>query len=201
MDIRHSLVDQFLSASALEFLAVITGIASVWLGKQERILLYPVGIVSVTIYIFIAYDYKLYADAAVNLYYLIMSIYGWYNWKHTNVGARQIPISESSKKGHMLNVSVFVLAFLLIWLLLSTQTDSDVPLWDALTTSMAVTAMYLMALKKIEHWYFWIACNLLSVPLYVYKGLAFSGLQFVVFTVIAILGLLSWRRKLMSNVS
>ncbi len=91
------------------------------------------------------------------------------------------------------------MAGILIWFLLQKFTDSDVPVFDAITTGLAITGMYLMALKKIEHWYFWIACNLISIPLYIYKGLPFTSLQFLVFTAIAVMGLVSWRRKLLTG--
>lgn len=199
MDIWSQFTDQLLQTSAIEFIAVLTGITSVWFSKQEKILVYPVGIVSVTCYIFITFEYKLYADTGINAYYLLMSIYGWYNWKNTQVGANQIPITKSSKNGHLLNFFTLVTSFVLLWLLLARLTDSDVPVWDAITTSFAITGMYLMALKKIEHWYFWLGCNLSSIPLYIYKGLPFTSLQFVVFSYIAILGLLSWKQKLQNS--
>jgi nicotinamide mononucleotide transporter len=190
--------NQLLQTSWLEAIAVVTGIGSVWYSKQENILVYPVGIVSVLIYVYLAWEYKLYADSGVNFYYFLMSLYGWYNWKHTNVQADQIPITRSSLGGHVLNFSVFFMAFLLLSLVLMNYTDSDVPIWDALTTSAAVTAMWLMARKKIEHWMFWILCNLISIPLYTYKGLPFTSFQFIVFTIIAALGWFSWRKKLIS---
>lgn len=200
MRIWQEFVDQLFQTSHLEFIAVLTGIASVWFSKQEKILVYPIGIISVTAYIFITYQNKLYADSGINAYYLGMSIFGWWNWKNTkDLGSSQIPITTSSFKGNILNVIVFLMASLFIYLLLLKFTDSDVPMIDSITTGLAITAMYLMALKKIEHWIFWIACDLISIPLYIYKDLPFTSLQFFVFTYIAILGWLSWNRKLAHN--
>ena len=87
-------------------------------------------------------------------------------------------------------------AFVILWIVLSKFTDSDVPAWDSLTTAFAITAMYLMALKKIEHWYFWIGTNISSIPLYIRKDLPFTSFQFMIFAYIAVLGLISWKRKL-----
>jgi nicotinamide mononucleotide transporter len=197
MDIWSAFWSQLLETTWLEALAVICGILSVWFSKQEKILVYPFGIVSVLIYIYITYEYKLYADTGINAYYFVMSVFGWWNWKNTkDAGASQIPITKSSKMGHAVNISTFILAGVLIWYFLQNFTDSDVPVLDAITTGLAITGMYLMALKKIEHWYFWIACDLISIPLYIYKELPFTSLQFLVFTAIAVLGLISWRRKL-----
>lgn len=191
-----SFIDQLLQTSWLEAIAVVTGIGSVWFSKQENILVYPVGIVSVLIYVYLAWEYKLYADSGVNFYYFLMSVYGWYNWKNTAGANDQIPISVSTKKEHLLNAFVFVSAFILLGFLLSKFTDSDVPLWDAFTTSAAITAMWLMARKKIEHWLFWLICNVSSIPLYIYKGLPFTSFQFLIFTIIASMGWFSWKRKI-----
>ena len=190
--------DQLLKTSWLEAIAVIAGIGSVWYSKQESILVYPVGIISVLIYVYLAWEYKLYADSGVNFYYFLMSVYGWFNWKNTDSAADQIPITRSDIKGQVVNVSFFVVAFLAMKHVLENYTDSDVPVWDALTTAAAVTAMWLMARKKIEHWVFWLICNLISMPLYTYKGLPFTSFQFFVFTILAIMGWWSWRKKLLS---
>ncbi len=197
MDIWSSFYDQLLETSVPEFIAVVCGILSVWFSKQEKILVYPFGIISVTIFIYLTYEYGLYAETGINIYYFIMSVYGWWNWKNTkDLGANQIPITRSTGRGHLINVCTFILAFILIYILLIRFTDSDVPILDSLTTAFAVTGMYLMALKKTEHWLFWIACDLISIPLYIYKGLPFTSLQFLVFTYLAALGWISWKRKL-----
>lgn len=202
MDIWSTFWHQLLETTWLEAIAVICGILSVWYSKQEKILVYPIGIVSVLIYVYITYKYKLYADTGINVYYFLMSVFGWWNWKNTkDAGSSQIPISNTSGGGHVVNIGTFVLSAILIWYILENFTDSDVPVFDAITTGLAITAMYLMALKKIEHWYFWIACNLISIPLYIYKGLPFTSLQFLVFTVLAVMGLTSWKRKLLMEQS
>ncbi|MEO9482505.1 MAG: nicotinamide riboside transporter PnuC [Ekhidna sp.] len=200
MDIWSSFYDQLLETTWLEFIAVICGILSVWFSKQESILVYPFGIVSVVIFVYLTYEYGLYAETGINVYYFLMSVYGWWNWKNTkDIAASQIPITRSSKGGHIVNVSTFLLATIFIYILLIKFTDSTVPLIDSITTGLAITGMYLMALKKIEHWLFWIACDLISIPLYIYKGLPFTSFQFLVFTYLAVLGWLSWKRKLIMS--
>ena len=198
MGIWSSFYDQLLETTRLEFIAVISGILSVWFIKQENILVYPLGIISVVIFAYLTYDYGLYADTGINVYYFVMSVYGWWNWKNTKDIARsQIPITRSSAGGHIVNISTFVFATVFIYIMLIKFTDSTVPLPDSITTGLAITAMYLMALKKIEHWLFWITCDLISIPLYIYKGLPFTSFQFLVFTYLAVLGWVSWKRKLM----
>ncbi|MEO1256433.1 MAG: nicotinamide riboside transporter PnuC, partial [Bacteroidota bacterium] len=200
MQIWHSFYDQLLETSTLEFVAVVCGILSVWFNKQEKILVYPFGMVSVIIFIYLTYKYGLYAETGINVYYFIMSVYGWWNWKNTkDLGASQIPITKTRGWGHAINVSTLVFSFILIYFFLTKFTDSNVPILDSMTTSLAVTGMYLMALKKVEHWLFWIACDLISIPLYIYKGLPFTSFQFLVFTYLAVIGWISWRRKLIMN--
>ncbi|MEP1035469.1 nicotinamide riboside transporter PnuC [Ekhidna sp.] len=202
MEIWSSLYEQLLETSWLEFIAVICGILSVWFSKQESILVYPFGIVSVVIFVYLTNKYGLYAETGINVYYFLMSIYGWWNWKNTkDIAASQIPITRSSTGGHFVNVGTFLLATIFIYIMLIKFTDSTVPLIDSITTGLAITGMYLMALKKIEHWLFWIACDLISIPLYIYKGLPFTSLQFLVFTALAIMGWMSWKRKLIMSES
>jgi len=189
------LIEQAYQTTWLEAVAVFFGLASVWFSKQENILLYPTGIVSVLIYIYITWEYKLYADMGINGYYFIMSVYGWHHW--TNAKDKpQIPITTNSKKEHAVSF-LFLLGsyFLIRWVLMS-FTDSDVPNWDAATTSFALVGMWLMAEKKLENWIAWIITDIISVPLYLYKGLPFTAFQFLVFTGLATWGFFSWKKSL-----
>lgn len=197
MEIWTSFYEQLKETTLLEFVAVVCGILSVWYSKKESILVYPFGIISVIIFIYLTFKYGLYAETGINFYYFVMSIYGWWNWKNTkDLASSQIPISRSTAKGHLVNIATFLLAAAFIYFLLTRFTDSTVPLLDATTTGLAITGMYLMALKKIEHWLFWIICDLISMPLYMYKGLPFTALQFFVFTYLAVLGWFAWKKKL-----
>ena len=195
MEVWTLFTSQFTSTSTLEVLAVITGITSVFFSYKEKILVYPVGIISVLIYVYITWLYKLYADSAVHFYYFLMSVYGWYNWKHTPLGINQIPITKSDRIGRWLNGFIFLASFILLSFVLWEFTDSDVPFWDAFTTSAAITAMWLMARKKIEHWIFWGICNVISIPLYLYKGLPFTSFQFLIFGILSVFGWASWNKK------
>lgn len=196
MDTALSFWTQLINTTPLEAIAVVAGIASVLFNIKEKIWVYPVGLISVTIYIYITFEYKLYADAAINGYYFIMSLYGWWNWKQVKEGATALPITKTTGKAHLINLLTLSGAFLTIWYVLSHYTDSDVPVWDATTTAFAITGMYLMALKKIEHWLCWIICDAVSVPLYIYKGLPFSSFQFLAFTYLAVRGYIAWNKKL-----
>ncbi len=194
------LVEQFYQTTWLESTAVIFGLLSVWYSKQENILVYPTGIISVLIYVYITFQYKLYADTGINLYYFAMSVYGWYNWlKKDDVTSKQLPITWNSRSENHLSLLFLACSFLLIrWVLIS-FTDSDVPNWDATTTSFALVGMWLMAKKKIENWIAWIITDVISVPLYMYKGLPFTAVQFLIFTVLAIWGYFAWKKSYEEN--
>ncbi len=195
MDYWDSFQQQLYQTTILEAIAVLFGLLSVWYSKQEDILVYPTGIVSVLIYIYITFNYKLYADMGINGYYFIMSIYGWYHWTDTKTDRAQIPITRNSKVENIISLGIVIASFLLIRFGLD-YTDSDVPTFDAITTSTAIAGMWLMARKKIENWIAWVITDLISIPLYIYKGLPLTSLQFLVFTILAICGYFSWKPKI-----
>ena len=188
---------QVQQTTALELTAVVFGLTSVWCSKQESIWVYPTGIVSVLIYIYLTFQFGLYADTGINAYYLIMSFYGWYHWTDTEEGP-QIPITSSSRTEVVIALGLALGAFILIRFGLG-YTDSTVPNWDATTTSIAISGMWLMARKKIENWIAWIVTDAISVPLYWYKGLPLTSFQFLIFTLLATWGYFTWRRKLIQS--
>lgn len=180
----------------LEIFAVVCGLASVWFMKKENILVYPLGMINVLIYVYICFSSKLYAYAAINVFYAVMSVYGWYNWLRKNNGDGRIRISRLRLKGFLIYGFLIVGFFFLVRFLLFRFTDSEIPSWDALTTALYIIAMWLLSRKKIEHWLLWIAGDVISIGMFAWLNLYFSSFQFLVFTVIAIFGLIEWRRKL-----
>jgi len=185
--------EQFLQLNGLEAIAVIFGLLSVWFSMKENILVYPTGIVSVVIYIYITFQYKLYADTGINFYYLVASIYGWYFWTNTKDNRDQIKISTLTKAEWIITIVLAFGSFILIRFGLD-FTDSDVPNWDAVTTTTAIVGMWLMARKKLENWIAWIITDLIAVPLYYYKELYLTSFQFFVFTILATIGYFTWRK-------
>jgi nicotinamide mononucleotide transporter len=176
----------------LEAVAVFFGLASVFYSMKENILVFPTGIVSTLIYVWICLQVKLYADMGINAYYFIMSIYGWYIWSRPKPGAEKVPVTWLDKRGIMASLGLFLASYAVLYVVLANFTDSDVPYWDSFTTSSAFVGMWLMAKKKVENWIAWIITDLVSVPLYLYKGLLLTSFQFLVFTVLAVLGLIAW---------
>jgi len=185
-----------IQTTPIELIAVFFGLLSVWKMKKENILVYPFGIINVLIYVYICFHAKLYAYAGINVFYAIMSIYGWYNWTKTNKSDQPIRISSCSGKQYILYGLVILVIFALLRFFLIRYTDSTIPTWDALTTAIYVIAMLFLALKKIEHWILWITGDIISIGLFAFEKLYFSSFQFLIFTIIAILGFLEWRIKL-----
>lgn len=184
----------------LEIIAVIFGLLSVWYAKKANILVYPTGIVSVLIYVYICFGAQLYADMGINFFYFIMSVYGWYMWTRKDDQKNERPVSFSNKKDHGLSLIMFIASIILIILLLKIFKGDDTVYWassvpyiDTFTTAIFIVAMWLMAMKKVENWVYWIIGDLISVPLYFYKGLVFTSLQYFIFLIIAVLGYIEWR--------
>lgn len=194
--IFQTLYENLQQSTWLEGIAVLFGLLSVWFAKKENILVYPTGIVSVLIYVYICLNVKLYADMGINAFYFIMSVYGWYKWTRKDHNQQVRPISVASRLEWFIAIAGTVLLFFIISYFLKNYTDSNVPQWDALTTAIFIIGMWLMAWKKIENWIFWIVGDVISIPLYAYKELVLTSFQFSVFLILAILGYLEWRRKL-----
>ncbi|MFC4870242.1 nicotinamide riboside transporter PnuC [Negadavirga shengliensis] len=190
------LVEGFLTGiqqmSLLEAIAVFFGLASVFFALRENILVFPTGIISTLMYVWICFQVKLYADMGINAYYFSMSIYGWYVWSHPRPGAAKVPVKWLNAKGIVSALALLMASYGILFWVLFTFTDSDVPYWDAFTTASAFVGMWLMAKKKVENWIAWIITDLVSVPLYFYKGLILTSFQFLVFTILAVMGLLAW---------
>jgi nicotinamide mononucleotide transporter len=180
----------------LEFTAVVFGLLSVWFARAQNIWVFPTGIISVAIYVYICLGAKLYADMGINAYYFIMSVYGWIYWTRGDATSKvQVQVSWNTQKEWFLSLITLLGSFLLIFWVLQDFTDSDVPAADALTTSFAFVAMLLMARKKIENWHAWIITDALSIPLYLYKGLWLTSFQYFVFLIIAVMGLRTWQKQ------
>jgi nicotinamide mononucleotide transporter len=180
----------------VELVAVFFGLLSVWSMKKESILAFPFGIINVLIYVYICFATKLYAYAGINFFYFVMSVYGWYNWLRSGDNEEKIKITECSKQERIWEGLAILVFFVVLWTLLRKYTDSIVPVWDAITTAIYIVGMWLLARKKIENWILWIAGDFISIFLFAYEKLFFSSFQFLVFTVIAVLGYLEWKGKL-----
>ena len=179
---------------SLEIIAVFFGFLSVWFSKNNNILVFPTGMINTSIFVYLLLKWSLLGDMIINAYYFIMSIYGWYFWlKGTNNTVS--PISKVSNKDIRVVVLLFISSSVFVSLVYTffDKLETIVSYIDILTTAIFFAAMWLMAKRKVESWIFWIVGNIISVPLYLHKGLAFTSIQYFIFTVIAIAGYIKWK--------
>lgn len=182
---------------SLEVIAATLGIASVWYAKKEHILVFPTGIISTLIYVYLLDIYELRGDMVINAYFFAMSIYGWYNWSRPIDDKNDhIPITTMDGKDQLKAIGIFIAGVAFVWLtyLLFNTAITYITYIDSFTTAIFFVAMWLMSEKKIEHWIFWIVGNIVSVPLYLIKGLGFTAVQYTVFLILAISGYISWKK-------
>ena len=163
---------------------------------MENILVYPVGMVNTAIYIYLYLTHGLYADASVNFYYTVMSIIGWKMWSQKRSGHSALVITKSNGRDWRNSVIFFGICYAVLFLILKNFTDSTVPQADAFTSAAAFTGMWLMNKKKVENWLWWIITDLASIPLNFYKHLVFTSFQYLVFLILAIMGYITWKKKL-----
>ena len=184
----------------LEITAVIFGFLSVWFAKQNNIWVFPTGLISTAIFVYLLYKWVLLGDMIINAYYFVMSIYGWYIWTRKKEDAFT-PISRTTTTEKKTSTIIFVGALFFVYVIYESagKWNDWTAYVDTLTTAVFFVGMWLMARRKIENWIFWIVGDVISVPLYLYKGLAFTSFQYLIFTLIAIYGYLAWKKTL-SNV-
>lgn len=189
------------NSSLLEWVAVITGIISVWFSKKENVLVYPLGLVNTSIYVYLSFNAHLAGEGAVNFYYTIMNIYGWYWWTRKSQVTHQpiLKITWCSRSELMKIIAAFAGLYILIFLCLTYIQKAfwpgAIPWADALASASAFTAMYLMTRKKVESWIGWIITNIVSIPLYFVKDLSLTSVYYVILLILAFSGLIEWKNK------
>ncbi|MES2430305.1 MAG: nicotinamide riboside transporter PnuC [Bacteroidota bacterium] len=191
------------NTALLEFVAVVFGIVSVVFSRMENIWVYPTGLINTILYTYMCYAWwNLKGEASLNLYYTIMSIYGWWMWsRHKNNSTeKKIHITASTKREWVIAILFFSVCWIVLLFILKNYTTSNVPVADSFASASAYTAMWLMAKKKLENWTWWIITNVASIPLYFYKQAVFTSFQYLVFLILAVMGYITWRNKIkMSN--
>ena len=227
-EILDFFLEPYNTASALnitlEVIAAAFGVLSVVFAKRENILVYPIGIISTGIYVYLLSQWSLYGDLIINIYYTLMSVFGWYMWsKVIDSKKNHIPISRTSKKDKLKAFGIFTFTSLFVIFvyryynvmpndlgfsesvnfaytnLTSGNLDNfrkATPFLDTFTTGVFFAAMWLMALKKIENWTLWIVGNIVSIPLYFVKGYGFTGIQYFIFLILAIQAYNRWKKSL-----
>lgn len=182
----------------LEFLAFIFGIISVIYAKRENILVYPTGIICTVITIYLLYRAQYFGDMMMNVYYSVMSIYGWWNWSRVKDNHHIVLISRTNKKEYLTASFFFLLTIGITFFVYKMNLDFlEIPNYiDIFTSGVFFTAMWLMANKKIESWIFWIVGDIITIPLYSYRGLGILSLQYLIFLILAIQGYYEWKKTL-----
>lgn len=199
-DIWDSFWRGLLQTTWLEAIAVVMGIVSVYFSRKENILVYPTGLINTTIYIWLSYSGQLFGEATVNLYYTIMSIYGWLLWtKRKEDRELAVHVEYSDRKMWIQQLRFFAFFYLVIFTALyylkKEFAPGVIPAADAFASATAFTGMWLMTRKKVESWWWWIATNITSIPLYFVKGYVFTSVYYLVLLVMAISGLIEWRKR------
>ncbi len=184
--------EQVSQTGIIQWLAVVFGVTEVLLAKINSIWLYPAGIVATLISVFLLANVQLYAESVLNLYYLVMSIYGWYYWLHKK-DAVPVGITKTTKKEWFITALISLGGWMVFYVLLKKFTPSDVPVWDALITSTAWAGMWLLAKRKLENWILLNISNAFAIPLLFHKHLAMFSVLTCILFVVAIFGYIEWR--------
>jgi nicotinamide mononucleotide transporter len=203
----YMFVTDWLSNNYIEIFGAITGILYVVFEIRQNIWLWPVGIITSGVYIWIFFTGKLYADMSLQGYYLVVSILGWYWWvKGTERRAQgsgegknkdgKLNVTRLSMMNGIILTSVFIVLFFVMWLVLSRFTDSPVPLWDSFITSLSIIATWMLAKKIYEQWYLWIIVNAASIILFFVKGLYPTVILYIVYCAMSFVGLKEWGKSL-----
>lgn len=185
----------------LEFVAFVLGILSVWFAQKNNIWVYPTGLVATVITTYLLYKASYLGDMLINIYFSVMSIYGWYNWSKKTNETATLSISRTNNKDKIIGILLFFVTIFVVFGIYNffdyeIKNDNYI---DIFASGIFFTAMWYMANKKIENWTLWIIGNSIVVPLYAYRGLGMLSLQYLIFTIMAISAYLEWRKILNNN--
>lgn len=194
-ELARTLLTDIINTTAIEYIAVATGILSVWFCRKENILVYPTGIVNVLIYIYLFFAAGMYANMGINAVFFFTSIYGWYKWAHNSNG-EPLRVTALSRQQLILFALIILSISVVLYFVLKNFTRSEIPVSDSFTTALFIVAMWLQAIKKLETWILWIAGDVIMIPLSMSMGLAFTGLQYLAFLFLAVSGYFEWRKSL-----
>ena len=182
----------------LEIIAVIFGFLSVWYSKQNKIWVFPTGMISTAIFVYLLLKWELLGDMMINGYYFIMSVYGWYIWTRKVSDTNVTPISRTTPNEKKISLVIFFATLIFVYVVYASfdKWNNWTAYVDTVTTAIFFVGMWLMDRRKIENWIYWIIGDIISVPLYLYKGFTFTSFQYLIFTIIAVLGYLAWKKDL-----
>jgi nicotinamide mononucleotide transporter len=182
----------------LELLAFVFGVWSVWMAKKANIWVYPTGIIGTTITMYLFFTDRLLGDMLMNAYYSLMSIYGWWEWSRQKDGKKVRQITTMNHKEKGIGLALVLTTMMVTYMVYRfTNTNMDTSnVIDIFTSGVFFTAMWLMARKKLESWILWISADLITIPLYAYRGWGMLSLQYLIFTILAFQGYYAWKESL-----
>ena len=197
---RHTLAMPAGNMSPIEIVAVLLGIANILLIIRRSVWNYPFGIAMVTLYFFIFRDAKLYSDAGLQIFFVVVNLYGWWSWSRNKAEAGEVVVQRLGTEGLLAWIAGSVIATAVWGFIMSTHTDASYPFWDAGVAMLSVAGQILMTRRYLENWYWWIAVNAISIPLYIVKDLHLTAGLYTLFFVLAAAGLWQWRKAQLSKV-
>ena len=183
----------------IEWIAAIAGAISVYLSARENIWSWPTAIVNVGLYIIVFRRTGLYSDMGLQVVYLVLSIYGWYEWLYGGKNRSALRVSRASAREWLVATPVAVLFWLILARYTATLPGVALPFLDSGLTTLSLVAQWMMTRKILENWVLWIVADIVYVPMYVYKGLPVTAALYAIFLALAVLGLRSWRRSYQSH--
>ena len=192
---------KWLSGNYIELLGAILGMAYIFFSIRQNILTWPVGLLTSVLYVWVFLVSKLYADMGLQLYYVVISIYGWYEWVGMNKSDQSdsLKVSRLTLRLGFILIVISIVIFILIWVVLKNYTDSPVPMADALATSLSIVATWMLARKILEHWLVWIFVDTFSIGLFWYKDLLPTVILFAVYTIMAFVGFMEWKKEFINE--
>ena len=182
--------------STIEIFAVITGFISVWFLVNQKIAAWPLGIVNVAIYTLIFYESRLYLDMALQIFYIVIQAYGWYNWVFGKTGKEELKVSILSANQKYIYAAIGILFAVVLGFLMKNHTDDSMPYLDAITTTISLIAQWLLTYKKLENWTLWIIADIIYIPMYIFKNLKLTAILYFAFLILSVLGLNKWKKEL-----
>ncbi|MBN1820594.1 MAG: nicotinamide mononucleotide transporter [Prolixibacteraceae bacterium] len=187
----------WLSEHFVEVLGAILGIIYIFLSIRQNIFTWPIGLLTSAMYIYVFFQTKFYADMGLQVYYVGISIYGWYYWIKggKNENRKELAVTNTGLKIFLYLIPVTAIIYGIILFILLNYTDSPVPYMDSMTTALSIVATWMLARKLIEHWIIWIFVDLVSAGLYIYKGMWPTTILFIVYTVMAVIGFFQWKKN------
>lgn len=191
MEIYQWIIDHY-----IEVCGTLTGFLYLGFSIRQHFLTWPVGLLNALFYVVVFFTSKIYADMALQFYYVAISIYGWWCWLHGSATGHSLEVTRTAHSLWLKLMLASILLFIVISFVLVRYTDSPVPYWDALTTALSIVATWMLAQKKIEHWLLWVLVDAISIGLFIVKELYPTTLLFLVYTILAIYGYFEWRKEL-----